>query len=219
MLEQSEDQEEALISSTYVGNLPSRGNSTTAKVLVGGAGGVLTVWQRGFWQDQHERIVLDRRPDGGEVIGAITPVPNGTGPPGNLAAVGMEDGQIKFVRIGENKVTGSVQHHDVEGVAAIGFDVAGRMISSGGNVVKIWHGTVADGDKSEEDEDKGEDEEMGLYGSNGTQKRSLEDADVNGFDSSEEEELQEAPKKRRKRKRNKAIRPNSGPGIMAFKGL
>ncbi|KAJ9644070.1 WD repeat-containing protein jip5 [Coniosporium tulheliwenetii] len=108
VLVRSEDQEEELLSSCFVGGLPARGTSTGEKVLVGGGGGVLTLWEKGAWDDQDERIVVDREPGGGETLDVLTVLPENVGPSGKIVAVGMGNGRIRFVKIGPNKVVGEV---------------------------------------------------------------------------------------------------------------
>ncbi len=67
VLVKSEDQEEELLSCVFVDGLPARpGRSTGQKVLVGCSTGVVTVWERGVWDDQEERIVVDGGKAGGE---------------------------------------------------------------------------------------------------------------------------------------------------------
>src|SRR5271163_3594771 len=60
VLVKSEDQEEELTSSLFVSGLKAGGTSKGEKLLVGGAGGVITLWERGVWDDQDERIIVDR---------------------------------------------------------------------------------------------------------------------------------------------------------------
>ncbi|TVY52774.1 WD repeat-containing protein jip5, partial [Lachnellula suecica] len=63
----SEDQEEELLCSVFVGGLPSKpGRSKGEKVLVGSSSGVLTLWERGVWDDQDERIIVDGGRGGGD---------------------------------------------------------------------------------------------------------------------------------------------------------
>lgn len=143
ILVRSENQEEELISSTYMGGLPSSGTSRGEKVIVGGSSGVVTLWEKGAWDDQDERIYVQRRgPEGGESVETLTTVPDSLGH-GKLVAAGLSNGMIKFVRIGPNKVVSQVVHEEGEGegegVVAVGFDVEGRMVSGGGQVVKVWH--------------------------------------------------------------------------------
>lgn len=205
----SEDQEEELTSSLFVSGLKAGGTSKGEKLLVGGAGGVITLWERGAWDDQDERIVVDKH---GSAIESMVAVPEGVGGlkyqgQQKMVAVGLDDGRIRFTRLGPNKIVQDldVKHDDVEGVIALGFDVAGRMVSGGGQVIKVWH------------------EAIGLPGGtrNGVSKRTLGSDDSNddeqGDDSSEEEKAEKS--KRRKRKRNKGKDRTGGQQVMAFKGL
>lgn len=134
----SEDQAEELISSAYIGGLPSSGTSRGEKVIVGGAGGVLTLWEKGAWDDQDERIYVSRDAEGGESIETMATVPDELGY-GKLLAAGLGNGMVKLVRIGANKVVSEVMHDETEGVVGLGFDVEGRMVSGGGQIVKVWH--------------------------------------------------------------------------------
>jgi hypothetical protein len=211
VLVKSEDQEEELTSSLFVSGLKAGGTSKGEKLLVGGAGGVLTLWERGVWDDQDERIIIDR---GGQAIESIAPVPEGVGGTGfqgqqKIVAVGLEDGRIRFVKLGVNKVVHQldVKHDDVEGVIALDFDIAGRMVSGGGQIVKVWH------------------EAKGLPGGArnglGASKHMLssDDSDSSGADGSSEEEEKGEKSKRRKRKRGKGKDRSGGQQVMGFKGL
>lgn len=191
-----------------MGGLPARGTSTGEKVLVGGGGGVLTLWEKGAWDDQDERIVVDREPGGGETLDVLTVLPEDVGPSGKIVAVGMGNGRIRFVKIGPNKVVGEVSHDELlsEGVVALGFEKGGRMISGGGTVVKVWQEKIGE-----------EDGEV-----NGAGKRSLGSDDEDGdedsdADSSDEEDNSQKPRK--KRKRNKGKDRTGGQHVMSFKGL
>jgi WD40 repeat protein len=193
VLVKSEDQEEELLSSVFVGGLRKNGKSVGEKVLVGSGGGVLTLWERGVWDDQAERIIVSREK---ESLDVLCVVPDGVGGPGKNVAVGVGDGTVRMVRLGGNKVMGTLRHDEVEGVVGLGFDVGGRLISGGGSVVKVWEEGLGGGEEGEEDdvrEEKGSEDEEG--------------------DSSDEEER---PKK--KRKRGSKGR-NVGNGILGFKGL
>ena len=140
----SEDQEEELLSSVIVTGLSRRGTSVGEKVLVGGGNGVLTLWERGVWDDQDERIVVDRAPGGGESLDALALLPENVGPGGKFAVVGLGNGTLRFVKIGANKVVSALKHDEMQAdaVVGLGFDVTGRMISGGGNMVKVWHEKV-----------------------------------------------------------------------------
>ncbi|ORY01264.1 hypothetical protein BCR34DRAFT_494037 [Clohesyomyces aquaticus] len=210
----SEDQEEELLSSVMITGLPSRGTSVGEKVLVGGGTGVLTLWERGVWDDQDARIVVDRSPGGGESLDSIALVPEGVGAGPNLVAVGLGNGGLRFVKIGPNNVVAELKHDELqaEAVVGLGFDVTGRMISGGGKMVKVWHEKVWIDEEDDEDE---EDE------TNGISKRahdsdSDDDSDKHMEEESSEEE--KSSKKRKKRKRNKG-KQAKGNGILGFSGL
>lgn len=215
VLVKSEDQGEELLSSTFVVGLPAKpGRGVGEKLLVGSGGGVLTLWERGRWDDQDDRIIVDR---GGESLDTIAPMPGGVGPGGKVVAVGLGDGRIKFVELGPNKVIAEVRHDEVESVVSVGFDVASRMISGGGQVVKVWH------EKAESDEEDGEDEEEkdGTTGSSKRRTTSDSDDDVNSEgDSSDSDKQQKKRKKKRKRRKgNKGKAPKNPNDVVAFKGL
>jgi WD repeat-containing protein 55 len=205
VISRSEDQEEELSSSLFVSGLKAGGTSQGEKVLVGGAGGVVTLWEKGVWDDQDERVVIDKF---GETIETMAQVPEGVGGLAyqgqqKLVAVGLGDGRMRFIRLGPNRVSQDmdVKHDDVEGVVGLGFDVAGRMVSGGGQVVKVWRealelkkGASINGGKR----DVGSDSE--------------EDSNVGGESSDEEQ-----PKsKRKKRKRGKGKDKSRGNQVMSF---
>ncbi|KAL1961546.1 hypothetical protein VTN77DRAFT_1608 [Rasamsonia byssochlamydoides] len=204
VISRSEDQEEELISSVYIGGLPSSGTSVGAKVIVGGGGGVLTLWEKGVWDDQDERIYVDRKAGGGEALESLILVPDELGK-GKMIAVGQADGQIAFVRIGPNKVVARVSHDEVEGVIGLGFDVEGRMVSGGGQVVKVWH--EAEGDAN------------GALGKRMMDSDSGDDDSDNDSDEDDSDEEKEGRKRRKKRKRVKGKDRSGGQQVMAFKDL
>lgn len=208
VLVKSEDQEEELLSSVFVGGLPSRpGRSKGEKVLVGSSSGVLTLWERGVWDDQDERIIVDGGRGGGESLDAIVVMPEGVGDGGKNVVVGVGDGTIRIVKLGPNKVMGEpLRHDELEPVVGLGFDCEGRLISGGGSVVKVWSQKMSLEDDDGEDSDEEEEE--------GTGKRKGSDSE--DADSSEEEEKgRKGRKKRRKANRGK----NVGNGIIGLKGL
>lgn len=214
VLVKSEDQEEELLSSVYVGGLPSRpGRSKGEKVLVGSGSGVLTLWERGVWDDQDERIIVDGGRGGGESLDSLILMPEGVGDGGKNVVVGVGDGTIRIVKLGPNKVVAELRHDEIESVVGLGFDVGGRLISGGGSIIKVWSEKISlDDEDGESDSDDGEGE--------GTKKRPLkgndsEDSDSDTGDSSEEEGGRKQRKKRRKAKGKK----DKGNGILGFKGL
>ena len=217
----SEDQEEELLSSIIVSGLSKKGSNVGEKVLVGGGNGVLTLWERGVWDDQDERITVDRSKGGGESLDALALLPAGVGPGGKIAAVGLGNGDLRFVKIGQNKVIAELKHDELaqEGVIGLGFDVTGRMISGGGKTVKVWGEKGALGATDDDDDDDDEEEEEAEDDDEPTAKRAHEsesdkDSDDDMDDSSEEEERG----KRKKRKRNKG-KQQKGHGILQFSGL
>lgn len=210
VLVKSEDQEEELLSSVFVGGLPSRpGRSVGEKVLVGSSNGVLTLWERGVWDDQDERIIVDGGRGGGESLDALVLMPDGVGDGGKNVVVGVGDGTVRIVKLGPNKVVDTLRHDEIEGVVGLGFDVEGRLISGGGSIVKVWQEmSLEDNDDEEEDSEVEE---------SGSKKRAAgSDSEDSDADSSEEEDKgRKSRKKRRKANRNK----NVGNGIIGLKGL
>ncbi|KAK0660363.1 WD repeat-containing protein jip5 [Lasiodiplodia hormozganensis] len=211
VLVRSEDQEEELLSSMFVGGLAKKGSSVGEKILVGGSGGVLTLWERGVWDDQDERVTVDRGPGGGESLDVMAMLPDGVGPGGKVVAVGLGHGLVRFVRIGANRVIGEISHDETgEGVVALGFDVGGRLITGGGQVVKVWHeGYGGTGEDDVEDATEGA-------------KRSLDsdDDDDSDDDSDADSSEDEGRKRRKKRKRSKGKDKSGGkPVVQKFKGL
>lgn len=207
VLVQSEDQEELLLSSRYMTGLPARKSSGSSgeKALVGGGDGVITLWEKGQWDDQDERITVSKEK---ETLDCITEIPQGYGGPGKKVAVGLGDGKIRFVRLGQNRVVGEVQHDEIEGVVGLDFDVGGRMISGGGSVIKVWTETV-EGEAQEEDE---EEAPVTLKrGAAGSDEDSDEEEDE-GDSSDEEAQESKRPKKKKKG-------PAAGKGSFSFAGL
>lgn len=207
VLVRSEDQDEELISSVYVTGLKAGGTSRGEKLVVGGASGVLTLWEKGAWDDQDERIIVDRQPDGGESLEILSLLPDSIGA-GKVVAVGQSDGAVQFVQLGVNKVISKVVHDELEGIAGLGFDVGGRMISGGGSIVKVWHEAV-------EREGHGENEEDEQH----SRKRFVMGSDDDGNDDSSVDGQKQNKKKRKKRKKGKSKDKSDGQHVMAFKGL
>ncbi|KAF3004341.1 WD repeat-containing protein jip5 [Curvularia kusanoi] len=226
----SEDQEEELLSSIIVEGLSKKGSNVGSKVLVGAGNGVLTLWERGVWDDQDERITVDRgakgKGEGPESLDSLALLPPGVGPGGKIAAVGLGNGDLRFVKIGQNKVIAELKHDELEkeGVIGLGFDVTGRMISGGGKTVKVWGELGAlGGDEDEEDEDEDDDsdddnDEVEEAGANGdaTGKRAHDSDDSDSMSDSDSDEEQQS--KRKKKKRNKG-KQQKGHGILKFSGL
>ena len=199
-----------MISSLFVSGLKAGGTSKGEKLLIGGGGGVVTLWERGAWDDQDERIVIDR---GGQAIESITSVPEGVGGIAfqgqqKIVAVGLEDGRIRFVKLGVNKVVHQldVKHDDIAGVIALDFDIAGRMISGGGPTVKVWHGATGS--------------PGGARNGLGASKRTFGSDDSDSDEANRSSDEEKADKaKRRKRKRGKGKDRSGGQQVMGFKDL
>ena len=216
VLVKSEDQEEELLSSVFVSGLPTKANrSKGEKILVGDGNGVLTLWEKGVWDDQDERIIVDRGgPTGKESLDSLTRFPEGVGQ-GIQVAVGLGNGTIKIVRLGVNKVVAELSHDEVESVLTLGFTARGRMISGGGQVVKVWQESVDDGANDDDDNDDEEDTRLKRRNSEGSEKG--DSSEDEGQDSSDAEE--QGHKKKKKRKRSKGKDHSGGQHVMAFKGM
>lgn len=168
----SEDQEIELTSVALIRGLKKGGTSVGEKILVGQGDGVVSLWEKGVWDDLDERVVVDR---GGLSIESLTEVPFGHGA-GKLkmnekmVAAGLEDGRVRFLRVGRNGVLDGMdaKHDEIDGVVALGFDVQERMISGGGQIIKVWteakglpgggraghkHGMSSDDDENEDHDD------------------------------------------------------------------
>ncbi|TKA79127.1 hypothetical protein B0A55_02432 [Friedmanniomyces simplex] len=198
------------MSSLYITGLPAKKStgSTGEKAVVGGGDGVITLWEKGQWDDQDERITVSKEK---ETLDVMAEVPEGVGGMmGKKVAVGLGDGRVRFVRLGMNKVVGEVRHDDVEGVIGLGFDVGGRMISGGGQVVKVWQEHIAGAGEAEEDEDEE------AVGAKRTADSDDEDDGSDGGEAPSEEE--EKPRKRRK-KRKRGKGPVTAGGGLNFTGL
>jgi hypothetical protein len=212
----SEDQEEELLSSVMVSGLSKKGTSVGEKILVGGGNGVLTLWERGVWDDQDERIVVDKSPGGGESLDSLVLLPDGVGPGGKVVAVGLGNGTLRFVKVGQKRIIGELFHDELEkeGVIGLGFDVAGRMISGGGKTVKVWSEKGPEAIDEDEVEDE-QDTEKKTGVKHAHSSDSDEDSDEEMAESSEEEK---PTQKRKKRKRGKG-KQQTAHGILGFSGL
>jgi len=215
VLVKSEDQEEELLCSVFVGGLPSKpGRSKGEKVLIGSSNGVLTLWERGVWDDQDERIIVDAAGrGGGESLDALAVMPASVGDGGKNIVVGVGDGTIRIVKLGPNKVVGELRHDELEGVVGLGFDIGGRMISGGGHIVKVWQEELA---QDEEDEEDDEDEEEDSEDETAAQTKKRRGSDSDGDDSSEDEDERRSHKKKRKANKGKN---KSSNGVLGFKSI
>lgn len=215
VLSKSEDQEEELLSSAFVSGLPTKhGRASGEKIIVGGAGGVLTLWEKGWWEDQDERITLDKSAGGGESLDAIVPLPDNVEKlPGTNIAVGMGNGRVKIVGLSPNKVVGELLHDDFDGVVTLGVDASGRLLSGGGRNVKIWMPREA---ALNEDRDE-------VDGSTAKKRRARSESDDEGDSDRDGDDSDDEPapiQRKKRRKKGKGARRTNGHGnLLAFQGL
>lgn len=228
----SEDQDVELTSLTLVDGLKKGGTSVGEKMLVGQGDGVVSLWERGVWGDLDERVIVDKY---GAAVESLAELPSGLGggkinTNEKIVAVGLEDGRVRFVRIGRNGVLGEwdVKHDDVEGVVGLGFDVEGRLVSGGGEAVKVWTEAVGGPGGGRAESGDG-----AIHNGRGS-KRSLDqdsDDDVeedededdellldNGVDEDASSDEERNTSKRKKRKRNKG-KDKSGGLALSFSGV
>jgi len=202
----SEDQDDDLLCSvvipTGMGPKKMRDNPV---VVVGTTSGVLTLWDKGSWDDQQDRIHVT---DGGRKaaddlasLEAVVRVPEALGW-GSKIVVGATDGSLSMVDLRRRDVHHILNHDDIDGVVAVAFDCENRLISAGGKMVKVW--------QENSDITGGEDEPA----QRGT-KHDAEDSSESG-DSADSDAEPAERKKKKKRRKGFAAR---GGGQAAFPGL
>lgn len=236
-LSRSEDQEDEFLSSCYVSNAPSRSKSNTERVIAGTAGGVVTVWNRGFWEDHQDRIPIARAT--GDSVDALMALPEGWKAPaasggwGTYFAAGSGDGKVRVVKMGSNRIVatmahsfskdeakaiagGKVKEGDYEagleeGVVALGLDCDGRIISGGGEVIKVW----SPAERGDEAEDAGREEKRKI-GSDSDSDRDDSDADSDNDRGGKEKKK----RKKKKRKGGKGKAKSVGvKNVISFAGI
>lgn len=205
VVSQSADQDDELTASCFVTGLAKRGTSVGEKAIIGDAGGVITLWERGVWDDMDERIVIDRAlggEDEGESVETLIKVPVKVCNSTSTIAAGMGGGLVAWVQLGQNKVVDVYRHDESEAVVGLGFDVEGRMITGGGSVVKVWQQKLDEWETENEEEDSGE---------------TAEDSESR---SSEEDSIDESSEDERPSKKRRKGKANGGkPHLGIFKGL
>ncbi|KAI6781304.1 WD repeat-containing protein JIP5 [Emericellopsis cladophorae] len=224
VLVRSEDQEDELLSSTFVPGLGPKKNRANGVMAIGSGSGVLTVWDKGAWDDQQERIIVDgqRGSQGGESIDALTMIPEVLGY-GKKVVCGLGDGSLRVVDLADRAVlTAPNLRHDVtEGVVSLGFDCGNRLISAGGDTIKVWEelselqGEEQEAENHDDEEDEEEDGSEDDAQEDG-RKRSAESDDSDSDDGITE--MKQRTKRRREAQKSK-LGPMGAHGIMGFDGL
>lgn len=207
----SEDQEEELLSSVVVSGFPARGGrSGGQKVVVGSGNGVLTLWERGVWDDQDERvIVMPGGKSGGDSLDVLAVVPGGA----REVAVGCGDGKVRIANLTGRGVLETLLHDQLEGVLGVGFDVHDRLVSGGGNMVKVWaEKDASTNDDSEADSDADSDVDSDDSDDEDAPKASGKRRKVESSDDDSSED--EKPKKKKGKGKGKG--KTIGNGILGF---
>lgn len=224
VLVRSEDQEDELLSACFMAGMGPKSNRNNGMVAVGSGSGVVTMWDRGAWDDQQERIIVDGGKAGGESIDAMVRIPQDMGL-GKKIVCGVGDGSLRIVDLVRREVDRStnLRHDDMEAVVSLAFDCQNRLISAGGKTIKVWEelsdlqGDDDDSDDAESDYDDDEDEAQ----ANENGKRpagSDSDDDDESDDDDGVEEMKKRAKRRKEMQKNK-LGPMGAHGVLGFEGI
>ncbi|KAI6082289.1 WD40 repeat-like protein [Hypoxylon rubiginosum] len=224
VLVRSDDQEDELLCTAFISGVGPKKNRDNGIVAVGTGSGVLTLWDKGSWDDQQDRVIVDSVRGGGESLDCIVQIPEDVAR-GKKVVVGVGDGSLRIVDLMKREVETTLRHDDLEAVVGLGFDCQGRMISGGGQTVKIWEespllgrGDSEDDDSEAEDSDDDLDEDSDdEKPTNGVENKRRSSKDSDSSDSDDE-----GTKKRKKRRKGKAttpLGPHGAHGVLRFKGL
>ncbi|XXH05304.1 3-dehydroshikimate dehydratase [Hypoxylon texense] len=225
VLVRSDDQEDELLCTAFISGMGPKKNRDNGVVVVGTGTGILTLWDKGAWDDQQDRIIVDGGKGGGESLDCVVQIPEDVAR-GKKVVVGVGDGSLRIVDLMKREVEGILRHDDIEAVVGLGFDCQGRMISGGGQTVKIWEESPLlgrggsedeDSEVDESDDDDGDEDSDDDNAANGieSKRRGKQDSDSSDSDS----EGAKQRKKRRKGKANAALGPHGAHGVLRFKGL
>jgi len=233
VLARSEPQEDEILCTAFIPNAPSKNTGGSEKLLAGTSAGVVTTWNKGFWEDHQERILLSRST--GDSVDSVLALGSdfevaGAGW-GTFFAAGSGDGKVRIVKMGGNKVVATMAHsvsadearraanarikrgdYDEgleEGVGALGIDCEGRIVSGGGQVIKVW----SPRDEVEEAEAEGKKRRKDAEDSD---ERSSSDAESEG--SNDEKDRKKRKKKKRKGGKGKA-KSAGVKNVNSFSGL
>ncbi|KAI1050728.1 hypothetical protein LB507_009438 [Fusarium sp. FIESC RH6] len=223
VLVRSEDQEDELLSSCYVSGMGPKGHRDNGVVACGSGSGVLTLWDKGAWDDQQERIIVDGDKKGGESIDATVLIPQEMGL-GKKAVCGLGDGSLRIVDLVRREVRASdnLRHDHMESVVSLNFDSSNRLISAGGKTVKLWEELSAlqgDEDGSDEDEDEDDDDDDDEDDATGNGKRAAEsDSDESDSENDHIAEMKQRAKRRKEAQKGK-LGAYGAHGVMGFEGL
>ncbi|KAI1748894.1 WD repeat domain-containing protein jip5 [Xylaria castorea] len=229
VLVRSEDQEDEMLCSTFIAGMGPKKNRDNGVVAIGTGSGVLTLWDRGSWDDQFDRVIVDSARGGGESLDCIVQIPEDLSRDKKVA-IGLGDGSLRLVNLTKREVEGSLRHDDLEAVVGLGFDCQGRMISGGGQTIKIWQDSAAprldddedseedseDGDDDDDDDDNSDDSGGAVPGKGNSKHQANKGSDLDDSDSDDE---QRRKKKRKKGKGKVELGPHGAHGILKFKGL
>ncbi|CAG9943021.1 unnamed protein product [Clonostachys rosea f. rosea IK726] len=201
--------EDELLSACFVPGLGPKNNRNNGVVAVGSGTGVVTLWDKGSWDDQQERIIVDgvRRkgtPPGGESVDAICVIPEEMGL-GKKIVCGLGDGGLKI------------------GVVSLGFDAGSRLISAGGRTVKVWEELSElqghDRDEEEGDDSDDDDDDDDSEDARGAKRAAESDSDDSDDSDDDGVEAMKQRAKRRKEAQSNRLGPMGAHGILGFEGM
>ncbi|KAI0859666.1 WD repeat domain-containing protein jip5 [Xylaria cubensis] len=227
VLVRSEDQEDELLCSAFIAGMGPKKNRDNGVVAVGTGSGVLTLWDKGSWDDQFDRVIVDSARGGGESLDCIVQIPEDLSRDKKVA-IGLGDGSLSLVNLTKREVSSFLRHDDLEAVVGLGFDCQGRMISGGGRTVKIWQDSAVprsdDAEDSEEDSDDDDDDDDGDDDDDSDDSGGAVPTKGNGkrqanSDDSDSDNEQKQKRKRKKGKGKVELGPHGAHGILKFKGL